>query len=307
MTCKDISISLNPSYFCSERCSFCYLTPTQLSDRNTLDINRLRYLLNDISTHYRIVHIDLYGGEPLLLPSEYILELKSLLSIYVDRVYVNTNLVTIPNWIDDDYFYLSVSYDGIARERSDRVYSNLFKLDKPFSVLSLCSKKFLDVSIDEHVLSLSLLDKLQSIELKPYSSNQSNQDNVSYTAFEDKVIELINACKKYNVYCTNEDLISDSLDGNYNAFSDNHLYITPNGQYAVLEFDDEDNEYFLSLDSIDDYLRWCDKEYSRVMSNVHCSTCNYFGHCLTEHYREVANLESNSCNGYYKLLNFYKV
>ena len=43
--------------------------------------------------------------------------------------------------------------------------------------------------------------------------------------------------------------IISSLQKKYNAFSNDHVYITFKGKFGVLEFDVNDNEYFLELDS----------------------------------------------------------
>ena len=53
----------------------------------------------------------------------------------------------------------------------------------------------------------------------------------------------------------NEARIIDSLEGRYNA-SNNHIYITPNGKFGVLEFDKNDNEYFKELDTFEEYEEW---------------------------------------------------
>jgi hypothetical protein len=93
------------------------------------------------------------------------------------------------------------------------------------------------------------------------------------------------------------------LEKTYNSFSDDHVYITPSGNFSVLEFDLNDNEYFLELDSFDKYLYWAEKE--KINLSPICKQCKYMGHCLTEHYRYVKDL-NNSCNGYKGLLEYYE-
>ena len=78
------------------------------------------------------------------------------------------------------------------------------------------------------------------------------------------------------------------------------LEVADNG-IGLLEFDKEDKEYFLELDSWDDYILWTQKEKTE-MSPI-CTSCKYFGKCLTEHYRYVKDL-TNSCNGYKGLLDW---
>ncbi len=103
----------------------------------------------------------------------------------------------------------------------------------------------------------------------------------------------------------NEYLLEDVLEKKRNSFSDDHLYITPEGKFAVLEFDLNDREYFLDCETYNDYLNWCKKEKIRVSKNTFCSKCEYFGNCLSEHLREVKNLD-NGCNGFKHLIDWYK-
>jgi hypothetical protein len=100
----------------------------------------------------------------------------------------------------------------------------------------------------------------------------------------------------------NEYLIQDSLNKTYNSFSDEHVYITPTGKFAVLEFDLNDKEYFLELDTFQEYIEWANKEKTKL--SPICRACTFKGHCLTEHYRYVKDL-NNSCNGYKGLLEYY--
>lgn len=304
---KNITLSLNPSYFCSERCHFCYLTEDQLSNKKRMDLSQLERRLEEVSSFFQIEHIDLYGGEPALLPRPYVEELKSLLSQYVDEVGVNTNFLSIPEWFHDEFFWISVSYDGKARDRSEEVEMNILTFDREISVLSLCSEKFTK-HLNEVVDFLNIAKNVISWEIKPYSSNQSNQLGVTHSRYEVAILEAYTRYIIDNPHYEfiNYKLIQDSLSGKRNAFSNDHLYLTPNGNYAVLEFDLNDNEYFLELNTIEEYLDWSKKEEERVKKNDYCGNCQYFGRCLTEHYREVKDLR-NSCNGFIHLLNFFKV
>lgn len=151
----------------------------------------------------------------------------------------------------------------------------------------------------------NLMDNLESVEIKPYSSNQANQQNVSFRDFEEFVKKWITSDIPKKFTFVNEYLIGESINKQRNSFSDDHIYITPSGRYAVLEFDLNDNEFFLEYDTLDEYYDWCEKEKMRVKKNKFCSECEYFGNCLSEHLREVKDL-NNSCNGFKLLLNWYK-
>lgn len=300
-----MNISLNPTYYCNFRCHFCYLTEQQLGDRQLLDIQVLHDRLLEIRQHDTIDHVDLYGGEPMLLPDNYIHDLKSCLKMHgVEYVNVNTNLSGINKSLLDPYFDISVSYDFSAREKHEQVWRNMALLDRRFSVLMLASRQLMTLDVDNMITQFNLLHNLSSVEIKPYSRNQANQLPVTYKQFEEFVQRWIESPIEKNFDLINEYLLRDVLSKSRNSFSDDHIYITPSGNFAVLEFDLNDNEYFQEYEKFEQYLAWCSLEKTRVSKNSFCNSCEYYGHCLSEHLREVKNLD-NSCNGFKGLIDWY--
>ena len=64
-------ISLNPTYLCNFKCDFCYLTPTQLADKNKINLGDLDKRLSEVSKVVPIEYVDLYGGEISVLGDDY--------------------------------------------------------------------------------------------------------------------------------------------------------------------------------------------------------------------------------------------
>jgi hypothetical protein len=148
------------------------------------------------------------------------------------------------------------------------------------------------------------LGNLISVEIKPYSANQANQLQVSYTEYEEFVKKWIeNKNKKFQL--NNIHLLNSVVDASRNSFSDDHVYITPSGNYGVLEFDLNENEFFKEYKTFKEYLQWCNLEKVRVSNNKFCSKCDYYGKCLSEHLRDVKNVK-NSCNGFVNLIKWYE-
>ena len=250
--------------------------------------------------------VDLYGGEVGILPKEYIRQLKELLHTYgIYDINVITNLSMINDVITDEDFYISVSYDFDAREKHDVVWKNMLLLERPFSVLVLASPKVLKMNVDEMIQTFNLIPNINSVEIKPYSQNQANQHHVDYTEYEEFVKKWLTSSIQKNFVFTNENYIRESLLKIRNSFSDDHVYITPTGNYGVLEFDLNDNEFFEEYETLDGYFEWCKREKKKVSKNKFCNKCEYFGNCLSEHLREVKNLDK-SCNGFKLLLDWYK-
>jgi len=300
-----LTLSINPWYYCNFACEFCYLTKEQLADTKLLSLDILNKRLAEISAQDQIGMIDLYGGELGLLPKDYWNEMIDLLHAYnIFDINMITNLSMVNEKITDKRVYISVSYDFDAREDHERVWRNMALLERPFSILMLASPELIKKDVNEMVNMLNSLNNLVSVEIKPYSSNQANQLDINFTQFEEFVkIWVINKDKKFSL--TNESLLQSVINKERNSFSDDHVYITPNGKYGVLEFDLNDNEFFLEYETLDEYLKWCNKEKKRVEKNKFCSKCDHFGHCLSEHLRDVKSLD-NSCNGFKHLIDWYK-
>jgi sulfatase maturation enzyme AslB (radical SAM superfamily) len=299
----SFTVSINPTYFCNFNCDFCYLSEAQLKDRK-------RALLVDISLRLsevdrEITHIDLYGGELGLLPDDYIDDLIEICKEWTDSICIITNLSAIrPAFLRED-IQLSVSYDFDAREKEQIVFNNMLKLEKPFSVLILASEKVIKNDVDFMITALNSLTNLIAVEIKPYSSTTHRKQYVTDLDYENFIKEWIDSYIPKNWLFINQDKIEECLDGNYNAFSDDHVYVTPNGKFGVLDFDLLGNESFTELDTFEDYIKWTEKEKKHNVSDV-CKQCKYFGGCLTEHYKYVVfDPELNGCNGYYNLLEWY--
>jgi len=295
-----MNISINPSYFCNFSCKFCYLTPEQLNNQKRIDLKALNSLLKQVP---KIDYIDLYGGEIGALSSTYFKKLKKTIRKYYKG---EINIITNFSMLSDNFFAddisLSVSYDFTGRERHAQVFSNMLMSPKRYSVLLLATEDVIKMDVDSMVSQLNILRNLDSVEIKPYSINQANSFNVTHKDYEDFVIKWLECDVPKGFTFGNKRSIEKSLKKEYNAFSDDHIYITPNGKFGVLDFDKDDKELFLELDNFKEYLEWCEREKAEL-SDI-CNSCKYLGTCLTEHYRYVENLD-NSCNGYIGLLDYY--
>jgi pyruvate-formate lyase-activating enzyme len=300
-----MNISINPTYYCNFRCDFCYLTPEQLADRALLSVDTLSEKLAEIMPYASIDMVDIYGGEIGLLSEPYWNSLISMLYAYgIDDINLITNLSMLNYVTEDARTHTSVSYDFDARESSDKVWKNMSLLNKPFSVLMLASPSLIKQDVDYMVNMFNTLGNLISVEIKPYSTNQANQLQVSYTDYEEFVKKWIeNNNRKFQL--NNTHLLDTVLNGSRNSFSDDHVYITPSGNYGVLEFDLNENEFFKEYKTFKEYLQWCNLEKVRVSNNKFCSKCDYYGKCLSEHLRDVKDIK-NSCNGFVNLIKWYE-
>jgi MoaA/NifB/PqqE/SkfB family radical SAM enzyme len=303
-----MNVSLNPSFLCNFRCSFCYLTRKQLSDPKVIPLPILRERLQEIVAAQGgqpITHLDLYGGEVGLLEETYFYQLLDLLEEFVELpINVISNFSVVPDYFLDERISLSVSFDFEARQSSQLVLTNISMHPKNIAILVLASKKVIETDVEHQIQVLNQLRNVTSVEIKPFSENQNRRQSGHFEEFETFVSKWMDSPTKKNFTFVNELKIEDSLNGTYNAFSDDHIYILPSGKFGILEFDHEDREFFQELEGFSDFVVWNQQEKRRVEDNSYCQKCKYKGHCLTEHYRVVQNVE-RSCNGFYKLLDRY--
>jgi len=285
-------VSINPSYLCNLRCEHCYLSNKQLSDKQTIKLEEIQQHLTNISIHKEIEHIDIYGGELSLLPDIYIYSLFDICFSFTKSVNIISNGTIIKEWMYDTRIDLSFSYDGSIRDKYEQSFKNISTLNRKFHILGLVSKDF---DIKEFTIHTNFLQNCETVELKPYSmSNNSIKLDLNYKFIESVKYLLQNSTK----HIINEERIKRSLSKSYNAFSDNHIYITPNNKLASLEFN-KNIEYFKYYDDFNHFKESWNENFSST-----CKNCEYFGNCLTEHYRDNENI--NSCSGFYYLLKWYE-
>ncbi len=300
-----MNVSINPTYYCNFRCNFCYLTEKQLSDRNILSIDKIDAMLVEISHKHTIDSIEIYGGEVGLLSFEYLNTLIDLCLSYTHSVNVVTNLSNIHLSFLRDDITLSVSFDFHAREKSNLVLNNMLKISRPFSMIVLVSPIILEMEPSNIINVFNGIKSITDVELKPYSKNQANALDVSHRQFDDYVKKWIALRSHMHFNFINLTMLDDVLAKRRNMYSDEHIYITPEGFYGVLSFDSDDKEFFELLDSFGDYQHWCTSEKQQVNNNGICVSCDFLGHCLTEHARPFNSLSHNTCDGHVGLIKWY--
>lgn len=292
-------VSVNPLYRCNFRCAYCYLTPEQLQSREVLDLNLLDQRLAELPS---VSAVELYGGEISLLPEDYIHKLRSVVRRhYRGPISVITNLFQVPGWFLDEDIELSVSYDFQYRPHHEQVLTNLLSLPRHVNLIILATPEVVKGDVFSQIGLIRSLSNIRTVEIKPYSTNQANRASGMHRAFVEYVKVWLDHFPRERL--KNVALLEEVRKRTRNAYSDEHVYITPQGQFAVLEFDAQDREYFKTLNSYEEYLAWCQEEKERVLAMA-CRTCPYQGRCLTEHYRREEGVH-DECSGFRSLLDWW--
>lgn len=291
-------LSFNPSYLCNSRCSFCYLSDEQLSSDEKTDLGRFIEVIDTLN----VDGVELYGGEVTLLPEGYVREIIHICKEKEISLSVVTNLIKVPEWLTDQTldFELTVSYDHTVRRNNQTTLTNLLLLDRDFSLNVLVTKELIASSFEDFKVVLSAMGRLQSIDFKPYSKSKHRAEKNDFEAYVKYLIRWLESDTDINI--KNIETIYNSIHGRRNSFSDDHVYLRPNGALSVLDFDENGDEYFLDIDSCEDYEKWTEDEKKRVAIN--CAGCRFIGSCLTEHYRRDDRFDNGTCSGFRNLLDY---
>jgi len=132
---SHITWRIKPTTFCNLRCRYCYEW-NRLGDPQRLSLSQWRAVLNTAAEHRHVtetrlgrpvgLHIVIQGGEPLLLPLDYLQHAAALCREILGNdlvLGILTNLtVARPEtlaWIARDNLNLCVSWDGVSGLRLD--------------------------------------------------------------------------------------------------------------------------------------------------------------------------------------------
>jgi hypothetical protein len=274
----------------------------QLRNKDKIDLDILDTRLAELGS---ITQVDIYGGEPGILPADYANKLIDVVKQHTDKINIISNFSVIPDWYyREDITSVGVSFDWDQREQHDKVLNNIIMFKRPVSMLMLATEELIKVDPQLIASTLNTISNVASLEIKPYSTNQYNSFGMNFKLFEEWIKKWL-LLNNLNFQLINRDLLNKCISKEYVAYSENHLYIDPKGNYSVLDFDLNDNEYFRPMRDLDEYNCWVIKERVMVENNKFCSQCKWQGHCATEHYRDVKSIE-NSCNGFKLLLDWYE-
>ena len=298
---SKLALSINPLYRCNSNCPFCYLG--SLKDNvNVLDLNYLMDTLNNISFRYCIESIDIYGGEVSLLSEFYFDILVKLCKTYSKNVSITTNFIDFNKPIINNFDTIGVSLDfNNFRSNQEKVYNNIKAAIQSGKVINVLS---LDISCqsneDEIIDTLNNL-KIQSWKIIPYSKSKENKLKFKgYQYFENTVKKFLSLNNKMKFSFINKLELDGIINENY--YETYHFYITPNNKVALLEFNDDNEEYFHEFDTLDELYDGLKNE--QFQKDEYCKNCSIKNKCLAEHFNY--KYKGESCSGYKNLIIDYE-
>lgn len=309
---KDIVISLMPSYYCEGECPYCYLGDA-IQDQRIADLSTIQDSLFAIAEdQYNATNIDIFGGEPDLLPIKYLQQLVDLCK----KIYPHSSITISSGCVNGNSFC-------IARDSKINIAVSLNK-ERPLNSLA---EKFLlqyketykNISILQVVLPsllrqspVQVLDYLQQFQLPVsflrYFPSTSACRKYSITGADySKFIQLV-----YNQYRIRQadpymenysfKIINPTIDTVGSPLSSTNIFIDPQGRFGHVEYNNKGQEYFVFFDTFQQWKNMCifeNKRYTTV-----CGKCKYFNNCFAEHLN-FNNINSQYCCGLPDLIEYF--
>ena len=290
-----ISLSVMPLYYCEYNCKFCYLGDLR-KNKERLKIGLLNSQIKDIVTKYDVEQCLVYGGEISLLPAGYLYSIFSLLFRYlntVSAVSMLSNLSVIAQLLDKfPALQISTSYnfDEYSKLIENRIQKLKQFYKKPIVVNTLISKALISKDIKE-IERILLEIGATAVLFLPYSKSVLNKANasqyeISFSEYEQFLISTLHSFKHVKVLNTP------------NQQSKRSLFITPQNEYALVQYNDKLEEHFEICHSLLNF------EYKYVQSiPAQCISCKYYENkCMADHML----MQDNQCNGLKTLIQDYE-
>ena len=321
-----------PTYSCNINCRYCYLGNLRKEYKiiNKIELNsvlsKVDTLIANGTLRENITHIDIYGGDIFEIPVSYLKcsIIKPLLDRYQEA---SVNIVGIGN--DRTPFVTDLLMRDLIDEYGERVsWSISYNKERPnnketlqiISMLQYQPKGALVVLFPKNIKDpKKYLKELNALHvnyitfLQYFPSNRNPRYMaLSYKEFNSMMIKLLHEYfsnrEDYNFRIDNIDDLNNAINGNYNVYTDEAIFINPNGQLGFIdykEFDGNIVEYLKTFDNLSDIATFLNQE--RKLYEQSCKDCIRYNHCYPEHLNKYAlGDKKDDCCGRLSLINEYE-
>ena len=293
---KNLTLSIMPTYMCNYNCQYCYLGGLR-KDRTTLDLLTLQDRINELEKEYHISNVNLFGGELSLLDNQYLNDLVCIPNCKRTSLTTNLSNEDIINFCLTRNIKANVSLN----EERDYYKDTLKKVQK------YKKTKIIDLSV---VVLPSLLNKstktlykfydnlgLDVLFIQYHKSIHNEKYNVSLKEYSDFMFNFIKEYYNHQKHNFNIENLIIYNDASYSPTKDSYLFITPDGKYSTVVFNNG-VEHYIKFDTLKEWKRHCEKEM--LMYKAKCFTCNMFKKCKAEHLEVLNNY--GECSGLKELM-----
>lgn len=276
-----------PSFKCNFNCPFCPVVNKK--DETLMDLDWLDKALSDIPG---IKKFDIIGGEPSLLPVDYLAKLIDICTKYAgEKPQLYTNLRIVSPLLDRVDPVISFDFD--LREDTKSVIANLLSLDVDYDINTIVTQSLIDKG-PEYVLNFAKkFKRLRKLKLSSFAHFEGRPD---FTPDPQQLIDFVTYLLKHD---TEEKVyfypIAAMKKQYIKGMSCEQLAeILPNGKYRLgtKDFQEVGPEF--------DTYKEVEQHYQEKMNGFvpeGCEGCKYLGKCINK-YRD----RTETCYWDYKLM-----
>jgi MoaA/NifB/PqqE/SkfB family radical SAM enzyme len=268
-------MNILPSYACNFHCPFCAIHQQDCGQLLNLD-----YAKQQLSSIPGIRQIDILGGEPSLLPDEYLSELidicTSRLNGKLPGMY--TNLSRVSPLIDR--VKLTVSFDPGMREARNSVIQNMLMLDNEFDINTIVSSKLVALGAGHIEKMLSRFRMAKRICLSSFTHFPGMPD---YTPAPEDMLkfmkDILSLDEPHRIHFSPISSIREGSRKSYAA--EESAEMLPSGKYRYALRDVTSAKEFETFDAVKKY------RYNNESYPGECNSCRYRGQCLNKYRTEA--------------------
>ncbi|GGF91674.1 MULTISPECIES: SPASM domain-containing protein [Cysteiniphilum] len=328
-----------PSLYCPLNCPHCYLSLSQRRDKSRLSLESIQIACRKIRNYYERRNLDCveifcywYGGEPTSMPQEYFMSAVQLINNEFKNFKVTHGVLSSLVATDKSWFSLikdvtkgeiETSYDGDMRgvkyikkweSKVREAVSCGLNVSTTTVVnrqlVSMGAENYIDYLVDLGVTQTGFLPMMKT----DHNSNKGKFDlhATSMEVYNDFLIDVFdvymkrkrNGTKVVEIGEIHKVLQASNYSSLYNIGA-LVLYLMPNGDMTLTDYDKDDKEFFQVFGNIveDDFqaILTSDKRKSwlrkqvRKAGNVECVDCEYSNGCLMEYWK--TNRKDDECFG----------
>ena len=305
-----------PNYSCDTKCSYCYLGELRegFSLLTKEDLNRamtnVDSMIDDNILDEMITHIDIYGGDIFNIPVSY-LKLSIIKPLLDHYPLATMNIIGIGDshipYVTDmlmedlieeygNRVYWSVSYNEERPDSKNTLQILSMLKYQPKNALVVLFPKDVNKDPRKYLKKLNALHVEYITFLQYFPSDKNHLYKLSYEKFDLTMIKLLREYfenrEEYQFQITNVNDLKDVVNGTYNVYANEAIFIHPDGKIGFVDYKKSDGnivEYFKTFkDSmdIDSFLN-----HEQQLYEIACRRCPIkakYGCCYPEHLNDFA-------------------
>lgn len=303
-----MKLNLMYSYWCEERCSYCYLGDKR-DNRVMISSSTLENTLKTLKDNITSVEID--GGEISALRDfqDYLRSIVYVLKTRCDDIRLSTNLYNpeIINLADELGIKLYVSYNTEQTSHSETMMKVMalprFKR-KNLGVQVVVLPSILEADIDQLLYDISAIGhRVRFIQYQPFMKgfNQGLMIPNTNRQFSEFMLKVFDLCEKNDYNLVVENFDDYMMDNRERCTIDNNVTINPYGKFLAPRFV-HGCATWVEYDTFSDYSKaWAEEMswYNRL-----CRNCDYFSECYARFLQPW--FKGDECCGLKSLVDFFQ-